>query len=40
LSKELFQVPFTVFWEVEFFPLVEFYKDQNKWKPEGAIAGG
>ena len=33
LSKEVFQVPFTVFQGMEiFFPLQEFCKDRNNWK--------
>ena len=39
LSKELFQVPFTVFQGVEISPLREFCKDQNKRKSEGTMAG-
>ena len=37
LSKELFWVAFTVLRELKFFPLREFCKDQNKWKPEGTM---
>ena len=40
LSKQLFQVPFTVFQGLEFFSIKRIlYKDQNKWKSEGAITG-
>ena len=39
LSKELFQVPFTIFQGIEFFPLKEFCKDQNKWKSEDVMSG-
>ena len=39
LSKELFQMPFTVFQGIEFFPLREFCKDLNTWKSEGAMSG-
>ena len=42
LSKELFQVPFTVFQEMEFFLLGEFCKDQKKKIPKpskGAMSG-
>ena len=40
LSKELLQVPFTVFQGIEaFFPLREFCKDWNQWKSEGTISG-
>ena len=38
LSKELFQVPFTVFQELTFFLLREFCKGRNKWKSEGAVS--
>ena len=38
LSKELFQVPF-ILGELKFFPLREFFEDQNKWKFEGAMSG-
>lgn len=34
LSKELFQVHFTVFQGIEIFPFREFWKDGNKWKSE------
>ena len=40
LSKELLQVPFTVFQGIEaFFPLREFCKDWNQWKSEGTMSG-
>ena len=39
LSKKLFQVPFTVYQEIEiFFPLREFCKDQNKCKSIRAVS--
>ena len=38
LSKELFQVPF-IAGELNFFPLREFCKDQNKWKSKGTMSG-
>ena len=39
LSKELFQVPFTIFQGTESFSIEEFCKDGNKWKSEGAMSG-
>ena len=39
LSKELFQVPFTLFQGIEFFPLREFCKDWNKWKSKSTMSG-
>ena len=39
LSKELFQVLFTVFQGIEIFPLREFCEDWNKWKSKGAMSG-
>ena len=39
-SKELFQVPFIVFWEIQVFSITrEFCNERNKWKSKGAIFG-
>ena len=39
LSKELFQVPFTVFQGIDIFSIREFCEDWNKWKSKSAMSG-
>ena len=39
LIKQLFQVPFTVFQGIEVLSIKVTFKNQNKWKSEGAAAG-
>lgn len=38
LIKELFQMSFIVFQGIEFFPLRELCKDQDKWTSEIAVS--